>query len=304
VNFPSTANAAYSSGPGFFAILSEANPNLLYSTPLPFVPYQLGVDASGDSYLAGDLGGLLKISYGGTIGYYAPEVTGIFGTPLLVLSDGTAVVAGTTESASFPTRNTLLPCGPNLPRTPSPGATYSNFYTNATLTTLDPLGNITFSTLLGGLGGDAYIAALALNPNGALYAIGSTGPGPASLGTRGDAQFPGGPIIDSSSGIEFAFKLDFSAVPHGLPAPSCLASGGNYNGAPAAPGAITTLFGSNLGPTIGVQYRLDANGLVPIHLTPQRLQLAAFLLRFCMCRTPRLTLSFRNRSAARRQTSA
>jgi hypothetical protein len=267
VNFPSTANAAYGSGPGFFAVLSEANPNLLYSTPLPFVPYQLGVDAGGDTYLAGDLGGLLKISYAGTIGYYAPEVTGIFGTPLLVLGDGTAVAAGTTESASFPTRNTLLPCGPNLPRTPPPGATYSSFYTNATLTTLDPLGNITFSTLLGGLGGDAYIAALALDPNGALYAIGSTGQaGPALLGTTGDAQFPGGPIIDSSSGIEYAFKLDFSAVPHGLPAPSCLASGGNYKGAPAAPGAITTLFGSNLGPTIGVQYQLDANGLVPTSL--------------------------------------
>jgi uncharacterized protein (TIGR03437 family) len=265
-NFPSTANAAYSSGPGFFAILSEANPNLFYSTPLPFVPYQLGVDAGGDTYLAGDLGGLLKISYAGTIGYYAPEVTGIFGTPLLVLSDGTAVVAGTTESASFPTRNTLLPCGPNLPRTPAAGATYSNFYTNATLTTLDPLGNITFSTLLGGLGGDAYPAALALDPNGALYVIGSTGVGPASLGTTGDAQFPGGPIIDSSSGIEYAFKLDFNAVPRGLPAPSCLASGGNYNGAPAAPGAITALFGSNLGPTIGVQYQLDANGLVPTTL--------------------------------------
>jgi uncharacterized protein (TIGR03437 family) len=267
-NFPSTANAAYSSGPGFFAILSEANPNLLYSTPLPFVPYQLGIDAAGDTYLASDGGRLLKISHAGTIGYYAPEVTGIFGTPLLVLSDGTAVVAGSTESASYPTRNTLLPCGPNLPRTPAAGATYSNssFYTNATLTTLDPSGNITFSTLLGGLGGNAFLAALALDPNGALYAIGSTGVGPASLGTTGDAQFPGGPIIDSSSGIEYAFKLDFSAVPQGLPAPSCLASGGNFNGAPVAAGAITTLFGSNLGPTIGVQYQLDANGLVPTTL--------------------------------------
>jgi uncharacterized protein (TIGR03437 family) len=264
-NFPSTANAAYSGGPGFLAILSEANPNLFYSTPLPFVPAQLGVDTAGDTYLTGNVGGLLKINYAGTIGYYAPELTGVFGTPLLVLSDGTAVVTGTTDSPSFPTKNTLLPCWSNLPQTPPAGATYYLNYM-ATLTTLDPSGNITFSTLLGGLGGQAYIAALTLGPSGALYAVGSTGPGPASVGQTGDAQFPGGPIIDSSTGIEFAFTFDFSAVPQGLPAPSCLASGANFNGAPAVPGAITTLFGSNLGPTIGVQYQLDANGLVPTQL--------------------------------------
>jgi len=261
VNFPFTANAAYSSGPGFLAILSKTNPSLLYSTPLPFIPNGMEVDGSGDSYLGGS--GLLKITYAGTIGYYAPNATG----PFLVLSDGTAVVAGTAGSPNFPTRNTLMPCAPNLPQFSA--AFSGSLYDSATLTMFDPSGNITFSTLLGGADGDAYIAALALDPNGALHVIGLVMIGPDlanSTGSTVDEWFPGGPIIDGSSGTEFAFMLNLSTVPQGLPAPSCLASGANFGFAPAVAGAVTTLFGSNLGPTIGVQYRLDANGLVPAQL--------------------------------------
>jgi len=39
---------------------------------------------------------------------------------------------------------------------------------------------------------------------------------------------------------------------------------------PAAPSAIATLFGSNLGPANGVQFRLDADGLVPSELAEIR----------------------------------
>jgi uncharacterized protein (TIGR03437 family) len=260
VNFPFTPNAAYTSGPGFLAILSKTNPNLLYSTPLPFIPTGMEVDSSGASYLGGS--GLLKISYAGTIGYYAPNITG----PFLVLSDGTAVVAGTASSPSFPTRNTLMPCVPNLPQAP---ATFFGPYDSATLTTFDPSGNMTFSTLLSGPDGDTYIAAIALDPNGALHVIGLVtreAEPVITTGTTADEQFPGGPIIDASSGTEFAFMLNLSTVPQGLPAPSCLASGANFGFAPAAAGAITTLFGSNLGPTLGVQYQLDPHGLVPTQL--------------------------------------
>jgi uncharacterized protein (TIGR03437 family) len=259
VNFPFTANAAYSSGPGFLAILSKTSPGLLYSTPLPFIPNGMGVDSGGDSYLGGD--GLLKISYAGTIGYHAPGVTG----PFLVLSDGTAVAAGTAGSPSFPTRNTLMPCVPNLPQ-----ASAGSLYNSATLTTFDPSGNTTFSTLLSGPDGNTYIVALALDLNGALHATGLVVPGPYLTnitGTTADEWFPGGPIIDASSGTEFAFMLDLSVVPQGIPAPSCLASSGNFGFAPVAAGAVTTLFGSNLGPTVGVQYQLDANGLVPTQLS-------------------------------------
>jgi uncharacterized protein (TIGR03437 family) len=261
-NFPFTANAAYSSGPGFFIILSKTSPNLLYSTPGPLGGSELQIDGSGNSYI----GGFLKINSNGTIGYYVPTIRAL---SLLVLSDGTAVVGGSTAVASSPTRNTLMPCVPNLPQT-SASATFSgSLYGSATLTTIDPSGNLTFSTLLSAPGGNTAIGALAMDQNGAPWVIGLvenqqstayvTGP------TEG-AQFPGGPIIDASSGTQFAFMLASSAVPQGLPAPSCLASGAYSTTAPAAAGAITTLFGSNLGPATGVSYQLDANGLVPNQL--------------------------------------
>jgi uncharacterized protein (TIGR03437 family) len=251
--FPSTRDAAYSSGPGFLARFSPTASTLLYSTPLPFAPSEMKLDRAGSSYMVGSQ--LIKIDVTGQIGYVAVNTPG---SSLIVLDDGSAVVAGVTVSANFPTKDTLEPCAPNLPqelqfRTRFPVG--SEVGGAGMLTTLDRLGNITFSTLLSGPNFTS-IDAVALDPGGSLYAVGLTG----------TTLFPGGPVIDSSSGAEFVFKIDLSAVPHGLPAPSCLVSGASFNYAPATAGMIATLFGSNLGPTIGVQYQFDVNGLVATEL--------------------------------------
>jgi uncharacterized protein (TIGR03437 family) len=75
-----------------------------------------------------------------------------------------------------------------------------------------------------------------------------------------NAPYPGGPDIGF---VELAFVLDLSLVQHGLPAPSCLVNGATFYSAPATAGTISTLFGSNLGPSTGVSYQLGADGLIP-----------------------------------------
>ncbi len=65
-------------------------------------------------------------------------------------------------------------------------------------------------------------------------------------------------------------------MPQGLPAPSCLASGANYDFAPAVRGAIATLFGSNLGPAVGVPFQVNANGFVPAQLGGTTLTVGGF----------------------------
>ena len=194
-SFPFTPNAAYSSGPGFFTILSTTNPNPLYSTALPLVPSQLTselkVDGSGNSYIAAS--GLLKINSNGTIGYYVPGVR----PPILVLGDGTAMAAEGTGVASFPTRNTLLPCVPNLPQASPPATFLGSLNDSATLTTYDPSGNITFSTLLSAPGGNTQIGAVALDQNGVPWIIGLVENEPRTAyitGTTAGGQFPGGPL--------------------------------------------------------------------------------------------------------------
>jgi uncharacterized protein (TIGR03437 family) len=250
-NFPVTSNAPYtlpqSLYAGFLARLSPSASELLYSTPLPYATTALGLDDGGDSYLLGS--GLVKIDASGAFGYFAADA---LGSSLVVLGDGTAIVAGGTEAPNFPTRNSLLPCVPNMPQ---PGTTFptENLYIG-TLTTFDSSGNITFSTLLGGPG-FSRIDTITFGPGGALYPVGAT-----------LTSFPGGPVIDSSSGTEFVIELDLSAVPQGLPAPSCLVNGASDAFAPATAGTITTLYGSNLGPSKGLQFQLDANGLVATEL--------------------------------------
>ncbi len=154
-----------------------------------------------------------------------PEVR----NPILVLSDGTVLAAGGSGVADSPTRNTLLPCVPNLPQASPPATFMGSLYDSATLTTYDPSGNITLSTLLSVPGGNTEIGALALDQNRAPWVIGLVENQQATgyvTGPMAGAELPGGPIIDASSGNQFAFMLDLSAVPQGLPAPSCLAIAG------------------------------------------------------------------------------
>jgi len=254
-DFPVTLDAAYPAAAllsqfpvGFLARLNPSASQLLYSTPLPNVPYAIAVDTAGNSYVASS--DMTKVDFNGSIGYYLPN-TGA--NALIVLNDGTVILGGSTRAAGFPTQGSLQPCAPNLPQTAPPGQVLD--FDNATLMTLDSSGNITFSTLLGGPGG-TVLEAMALDPNGTPYIAGVT---------TTPAQFPGGPVIDGSVGYEFVFKFDFSAVPQAstAPIPTCLANSASLSYSPAAPGMLATLFGSNLGPAKGVGFQLDSNGRVP-----------------------------------------
>ena len=255
-----SSNLQYPSDSGFLAALPASASRLLFSILLRGAPSVAKLDTAGNSYLLQNTYnqntfiaslGLTKIDPTGTVVYDAPEVQG---TSLVVLDDGTAAVAGTTESPNYVTKDTLQPCAPNLPQAEQPAFPYPNF-PSGTFTTVGPSGSITFSTWLGGLDYTG-LEAIALGPNGAFYLIGA----PAS------SQFPGGPVIDASTGPAFILRLDLSLVPRGQPSPSCLASAATLSYAPVAPGGVSTLFGSNLGPRVGVPYQLDSNGRVSTEL--------------------------------------
>ena len=223
-DFPVTPNAAYKSGLGFLSRLSPDASALTYSTPLPFQPSgAMALDSTGRAYVLSAGTGLIAIDSSGGLGYYSADAQG---TSLIVLGDGTAVVGGSTYASNFPTRDTLFPCGPNLP----PQTSFSQGETGGgTLMTIDPSGRIAFSILLGGAG-SASVAALALDPAGFPFLVN---------GTTGGA------------GVVLAFVFDLSLVPHGLPAPSCLVDGAGFAYAPATPGMISTLLGVIWAPAPG-----------------------------------------------------
>jgi uncharacterized protein (TIGR03437 family) len=269
-NFPLTQNAAYpasllSSGAivGYLARLNSSVSQLLYSTPLPFIPSAIAVDAAGASYVAGSSivasSGMVKIDSAGGIAYSVPNASG---NSITVRDDGSAILAGSTNLPGFPTRNSLQACSPNLPAGPAIWQADGPYFENATLMMLDAAGNITFSTLLGG-SGSTYFNAMALDPDGNLYITGYSST---------SEQFSG-PVLDASAGDwyrlnDFVFQFDFTAVPQAAagPAPSCLAGSADLNYAPAAPGMLATLFGDGIGPASGVQFQLDANGRVPTEI--------------------------------------
>jgi uncharacterized protein (TIGR03437 family) len=225
------------------------------------------VDAAGDSFATGSLGvavpigsqgGTVEIDSQGNVVYYNIEAPGNI---LIVRNDGTVLVAGTTSTPGFPTLDSLLPCGPNIPQTLPTGVLFPTLIGNgdvasATLTMLDVSGNVTFATLLGGPGA-TVLNALALDPSGNPLIAGFSGTA---------AQFPGGPVIDSSSGSQFVFKINLGAAPHGSTSPVCLVNAANFDYAPVTPGMLATLFGSNMGPATGVEFQLNANGQAPTKL--------------------------------------
>jgi uncharacterized protein (TIGR03437 family) len=123
---------------------------------------------------------------------------------------------------------------------------------------LDTKGKVVFSTFLGGLsrGTGNSVRALAPDPKGAVLAA----------GISADPAFPGGITFGSGLSANFAFRLDLAQVAHGKPAPSCLVNGVTLMTAPAVPGSFATFFGSNLGPTDGMQFTLTPEGRVPTEL--------------------------------------
>ena len=246
LDFPTTPGAPYTPGRGFVARLNSSLSELIYSTRLPDTPRSIQASNAGDSYVAGEV--VTKIAASGAIVYQTPLPTG--GVGLLLLKDGTLAVAGAATGSNFPTKDTLQPCLPDRTQNPFEFA----YPASGVFAVLDPAGQVTFSTFLGGAA-LTQIIAIVQNPSGSLYLAGWTNA----------TDFPGGPILvgDASWGVAFVFKLDLSAVPQGLPSPSCLSQSTAIDYAPAVPGMISTLYGSNLGPPTGTSFQLDANGKVP-----------------------------------------
>lgn len=221
-------------------------------------------DLQGNSYIAGGLSDIdvAKYDAAGREVYSKTFAAGRVNpaTAVAALDDGSAVVGGSAGRPDFPTRDTLQPCAANVPREPvAPRQQYESGV-GAVVMKLDAGGNLVHSSLLGGIG--SSIAGMARVPDGSLYLAG-----------RGEPPlFPAGQnvIAGAAPAPAFALKLDLGLVIRGRPAPSCLVNSATFAQAPAAPGAFATLYGSNLGPAEGAQFRLGPDGRVPAELAGVR----------------------------------
>lgn len=242
----------------FLARFDNTGSRLLFSTVLFETQNAtaLTVDRLGNSYVAGQwlhsyvtkFDGQGKRIFTKTIG--GARLDNV--NALLALDDGTVMIGGDTTSPDFPTRDTLQPCTPNLPGS---SASITNG-ANAFVTILDPAGEITLSSLLGGVGYNS-ITVLAPDPAGSLHVAGDT-TAPGFPGTR-----------DLAPGLDvwaFAFEFDLKSIVPGRPAPSCIVNGASYKAASIAPGMVATIYGSNLGPEIGIGFTLGPDGRVPTSL--------------------------------------
>jgi uncharacterized protein (TIGR03437 family) len=271
-DFPTTPGANRNvSIPGspavFLARLDGTGSRLLYSTLL----YEnqnavaVAVDPAGNSYIAGGpldfkvtrIDPTGELVYARTFGGAQPDSL----NALLVGDDGTLLLGGWTTSPDFPTRDSVQPCTYNLPRDASAVLPPAG---NAVFMMLDPAGNVVqHSSLLGGVGGNA-ITAMAHDAAGAVYLAGYTN----AFGFPGTRDLlPPPPYIDIWG---FVFEFDSSAIVRGRPAPSCVVNGATYNVGPVAPGAVATIYGSNLGPEQGIGFALDSDGRVPTTLGGMR----------------------------------
>lgn len=198
-------------------------------TPGAFQTTQAGGGASQDAFVAklnSDGSGLAYSTFvGGTRTDQAAAVA--------VGADGSAYVAGFTESFDFPT-------------TPANCLTGYAGGRDAFVLKLDPAGaSLGYSHYLGGRGRDAA-EGVALS-NGAAVATGRTGS--ANFTTTWDAMRSA--YAEGYRGMTDAFlaRIDEGASP----APPCVALNGLVNGAsflpgPVAPGEIISVFGAGLGP--------------------------------------------------------
>ena len=238
---------------GFLATLDSKASQLVYSTALQNRVDAMRVSAAGDAFVEQDDGEpnetIARIDAHGAVVYQAPSPVEFDGS-MLLWGDGTLLIAGSADSPSAATKDTLQPCAAN---TTEPSAPITVFWPSGALAALDPNGHLWFSTLLGG-SRSSSINSVALKPGGYVYLAGG-----------GSPDFPGGPLLagDDTYRTGFAFNLDLSTLPSGLPSPACLAKATDGGFAPAAPGTVMTVYGSNLGPAAGVSYQPQPGGIVP-----------------------------------------
>jgi uncharacterized protein (TIGR03437 family) len=140
-----------------------------------------------------------------------------YGRAIAIDAAGKTFVAGLSNDANYPVKNSLAPC--------------ESVY----LTVLDPLGDLLQSTYLAG-GSTAVNPELALGPNTTVFVAATfrpsretgTGSGPLSL---------------------MRLSPNAGAQPVKL---ACVGNAASYDPGPVAPGEIVSLFGAGLGPAQGV----------------------------------------------------
>ena len=178
VSFPTTPNAAIptvSSRATFAAKLSADGSKFLYVTFLPAsmaTVNSITVDAQGNAYIAGATSTtnppvmhacVVKLSADGSTVVYSKVLAGSnqdSATSVATDVAGNAYVTGLTGSPDFPvTAGAIQPQLAGMQ--------------NAFVTKLDPVGNITFSTYLGGSGKDSG-GAVKVDTSGNIYVAGSS----------------------------------------------------------------------------------------------------------------------------------
>jgi len=216
-------------------------------------PNSMGFDATGSIYVGGaflfDSGGTLsvqKLSPSGDRlwerGFNEGSVS-FLGPPLLVSAAGRVYLFGYAFSPNFPTRNATQPCMANLkPPSGTAGIAYANPGNDLAFAVLGADGTTIHSTLT-----PTEVEAAALSPDGTkIYAVGTQ--------VLRDSAF-------HTSTWRGMIRFDLARLPStNHVAPSCVAHGALYGMTrPVSPGAIMTIYGSNLGPLDGTVFALDDN---------------------------------------------
>jgi hypothetical protein len=218
--FPTTAGAYQSTATGsdsFVAKLGPAGSTLLYATYVQGVEARgIAVDAAGSAYVAGKVvtsfattagayqqtpGGafVLKLHPAGTAATYATYLGhgGVeSATAVAIDAQGSAYVAGSTDSSTFPVVNALQPA--------SGGAT------DGFIAKLSPAGSgLAYSTYLGGALDDV-VNAIAVDAAGNAYVAGETYSADFPVLYPYLAQKPGALLTNSALGSAFFAKVNAS----------------------------------------------------------------------------------------------
>ncbi len=180
----------------------------------------------------------------------------IYTTPLIaVTSTGRIVIFGQPTTAGFPTLNASQPCLANIS---APNGV-------AGLPVIDTSGG-----LIGTQGAPipADQGYLVLDPNGNLLHAAFT---PMTVAQTAVAPTNGRVYLAVSETLfstprttwTGVVRLDTEALPTTKASPSCVVHGASFNAVRVSPGALMTIFGSNMGPTVGAQFALTGpNGTV------------------------------------------
>ncbi|MEO5925389.1 MAG: hypothetical protein ABIR70_16330 [Bryobacteraceae bacterium] len=228
---------------------------------------RMAFDAAGNIYVAGPatltgvrlLGSFVITKYSASLTpvsvYDYPLLSSANSTPRIVVTpSGRIVVFGQPTNAGFPTLNASQPCLANIA---APNGV-------AGLPGIDTSGGLV-GTIGAPIPPDQGFVVL---ENGTVLHAGFT---PMLVAQTAVAPTNGRIYLAVSETIfgtprttwNGVVRLNVEALPTAKASPSCVVHGASFNAVRVSPGAIMTIFGSNMGPTVGAQFALTGpNGTV------------------------------------------